>query len=126
MKELRKKTMLTVFFMLSAILIAVLVFVNVRNYAREEEGIRRSLDILEDRRAFRNGRAGEGEGMRPEDVLPPEDTQGPEGQRLRPHDLENMMIMDYEIYTAELKDGAVAAIYDHGNASEDFDAARTA
>ena len=126
MKELRKKTMLTVFFMLSAILIAVLVFVNVRNYAREEEGIRRSLDILEDRRAFRNGRAGEGEGMRPEDALPPEDTQGPEGQRLRPHDLENMMIMDYEIYTAELKDGAIAAIYDHGNASEDFDAARAA
>ena len=156
MKELRKKTNLTIFAILSAILITVLILMNVRGYVREREGIRRNLNILEDRGGFRNDRAVPGYGMEmqgdpalpqggmPENAqaLPPgsdiprgsektpapekptgtEPQQMPEERGLRPRDLENMMVMDYELYTVEVENGAIADIYSHGNSSEDFDA----
>ena len=117
MKELRKKTNLTLIAILSMILLTVLVLVNVRAYVREEEGIERNLNILEERGGMRN----DGKERRPGDDRLPEDSR-----ELRPRDLENMMVMDYELYTVEVENGEIAGIYSHGNSSEDFDAAAAA
>ena len=112
MNELRKKTYLTIFIMLNIILIASLLIVNVRSYIRESENIERNLNILENRGGFR-GRG---------------NNSGPEGQdsmaerKMKPKDLENMMVMDYELYTVELLDGEVFKVFNHGNESDDFDA----
>ena len=122
MNELKRKTNFTLFAILSVILVTVLVLVNVRSYVREEENIRRNLNILEDRGRSFNDR------FKPdEDREPPADEKGagnapePENERLKPSDLENMMVMDYELYTVELKDGKIDGIYSHGSESEDFD-----
>ena len=50
MKELRRKTFVTIFFILSAILIVALVFMNVQNYSAKKESIERSLNIIDERR----------------------------------------------------------------------------
>ncbi|MBR5421664.1 MAG: HAMP domain-containing histidine kinase [Lachnospiraceae bacterium] len=118
MKELRKKTYLTIFAMLSMILLTVLVLVNVHAYVREEEGVRRNLNILEDR-----GRRDESKEPRP-GAGGQEDA--PRDAGLKPRDLENMMVMDYELYTVEVENGEIAGIYSHGNSSEDFDPAAVA
>ncbi len=154
MKELRKKTNLTILFLLSAILIAALVMVNVQSYGREREDIKRSLDILENRRGFPGEGPGFGEGpgrgegfdpgedpgLKEGKVFDPGEKPGPkEGEKqdfdrperpdfdedkepgMKPRDLKNMMVMDHELYTVEIEDGEIGEIFNHGNASEDFD-----
>ncbi|MCR5687466.1 MAG: HAMP domain-containing histidine kinase [Lachnospiraceae bacterium] len=108
MKELRKKTCLTILALLSVILAASLVMVNVRSYNREKDGVMRNLNILDDRGAMRRG---------------PEGRPAPEGGKTQPpRDIENMMVMDYELYTVKLNGGQIEEIVSHGNSSEDFSA----
>ena len=133
MKELRKKTLLTIFSILSVILVAGLTLVNARNYIREKEDIQRNLDILEQRGKFWNDRFGPDDNEVPPEMpadgeLPPGEPPSdafkddfPGDQRLSPSDLENMIIMDYELYTVELKDGEIDGIFSLGNSSDDFD-----
>ncbi len=131
MKELRKKTYLTLFIILSLILLTVLVLVNVRSYIREREDVMINLDILENRNAFfgnrpgpwMNGPGGEGKpeedpGKQDPDFRMPE--EGMEGPRLKPRELENMIIPETELYTVAIKDGAIDGIFTFGNTSEDF------
>ena len=112
MKELRKKTILTLVSILSFILLSVMILVNVRYYAGEKEGIMRSLDILENKRGMRD----------PEGQKPGEEAPKPDERRMRPRDMENVMIMDYEIYIVEIADGAITKVFNAGNSSEGFDA----
>lgn len=112
MKELRKKTTLTLFSILSFILLSVMILVNVRSYAGEKEGIMRSLDILEGKRGMRDM-----DGRRPGEEAPK-----PDEHRMRPRDMENVMIMDYEIYIVEIADGAITKVFNAGNTSDGFDA----
>lgn len=112
MKELRKKTTLTLFSILSFILLSVMILVNVRSYAGEKEGIMRSLDILEGKRGMWDM-----EGRRPGEEAPK-----PDEHRTRPQDMENVMIMDYEIYIVEIADGAITKVFNAGNTSDGFDA----
>ncbi len=112
MKELRKKTTLTLFSILSFILLSVMILVNVRSYAGEKEGIMRSLDILEGKRGMRDM-----EGRRPGEEAPK-----PDEHRMRLRDMENVMIMDYEIYIVEIADGAITKVFNAGNTSDGFDA----
>ena len=53
MKELRRKTAFTLILILSLILIAVMVLLNVRTYADQKEEIRRNLDVLENKKEMR-------------------------------------------------------------------------
>jgi len=103
MKELKKKTYMTIFAMLSLAVITVLVFVNVRNYAAEKDRVDRILNTM-DERGFGDRPGGPGE---PEPEKP---------------DFQNMMVMDYELYTVLIEDGEVTDVYSHGNISEAFDA----
>ena len=51
MKELRKKTILTIFSILSAILITALTVLNINSYRREYLSIEHGLNIFDDRSA---------------------------------------------------------------------------
>lgn len=109
MKELRKKTILTIFSILTAILITGLTLLNINSYRREYLSIERGLNVFDNRGGFKEG--------------PP----GPNGAgngdlKQRPHDLDNMMVMDNEVYTVKLAaDGEIESIISHGNTSGDFD-----
>jgi signal transduction histidine kinase len=109
MKELRKKTTITIFVIFSAILIVSLLMLNIRNYNRERESIEKNLNILENRSGLKDGLNGKNKG-------------GKENRKLKVRELENTMIMDYEIYTVELDDSEISKITGHGYESEDFDA----
>lgn len=109
MKELRKKTILTIFSILSAILITALTVLNINSYRREYSSIEHGLHIFDDKGGFRGGRPGP-------------NGSGNEENKPIPRDLDNMMIMDNEVYTVKLdKDGNITDIYSHGNTSDDFD-----
>lgn len=109
MKELRKKTILTIFIILSAILITALSALNINSYRREYLSIERGLNIFDNKGGFPGGPPGPG-GMNNKEKKP------------MPRDLDNMMIMDNEVYTVKLgPDGEITDIYSHGNTSDDFD-----
>lgn len=121
MKELRNKLFLTIFSILSLVVIVTLVLGNVQNYNREKEGIVRNLAIFDDG------------GVRDDPSRPrvmfepdfaPDDKPEDAGTGLGDpgkFDPEQMMIMDHEVYTAELSDGKAVRIISHGNSSDDFD-----
>ena len=109
MKELRKKTTITIFVIFSAILITSLLTINIRNYGRERESIEKNLNILENRGGLKNG-------------LNVKNKGGKDDRKIKFRELENTMIMDYEIYTVEINDSQITKIVSHGNESKDFDA----
>ena len=109
MNELRRKTFLTIYAILTAILVTALVLINIRNYNMERGNIERILNILDERGGMRNGeRTPEAGGM--------------DGRMPGPRDPNNMMVMDYEAYTVVLDDKyEIETIYSHGNEADDFD-----
>ncbi|MBR3103232.1 MAG: HAMP domain-containing histidine kinase [Lachnospiraceae bacterium] len=120
MKELRKKTKWTLIAILSMILLVVLVLMNVRAYQREREDIRRSLGMLDNR--MRPGNPGSNPVMGGTERPPvPGDRTGSQDPAGKPWDMENLMILDHELYIVELQDGAISEIRCLGEASEDFD-----
>ena len=93
MKKLTKKTFITIFSIISSFLIISLIFINVENYKREYENIKRNLTTISP--AFRpNGR--------------------------KEPELDKMMIMDYEVYTIRINNNHIENIISHGNKT-DFD-----
>ena len=114
MKELRRKTFLTIFFILSSILIVALVFLNIQNYNSRKESIERSLNIIDDRRGERGFRNDQMQGQMPGPEEQPQDQKN--------QDIDKMMIMDQEVYSVELLDGQIVRIIEHGDFDSDFDA----
>lgn len=116
------------------ILLVVLVFLNVHSYNREKEDIRRSLNILDSRM----GPAEPGKESASDDfVKNPDPVQVPEKPAAEeppeqeiygtePRRIENMMILDHELYTVEIENGNIAGIYSLGETSEDFDVNKVA
>lgn len=111
MKELRRKTAFTLILILSLILIAVMVLLNVRTYADQKEEIRRNLDVLENKKEMRE----------PGAVRPIDEPEKYEGWKMKPRDMENVMILDHEIYIVEIKEGEITEVFNSGNTSDDFD-----
>ena len=111
MKELRRKTAFTLILILSLILIAVMVLLNVRTYADQKEEIRRNLDVLENKKEMRE----------PGAVRPLDEPEKTEGWKMKPRDMENVMILDHEIYIVEIKEGEITEVFNSGNTSDDFD-----
>lgn len=126
MRELRRKTGTTLFVLLSFFLLAVLLLLNVRAYAREAESVRRNLNVLEERKGAPVGDpwAGKKEAEKSgseKNIPEKKEPERTEDNRVPPDDIRDMMIMDYELYTATIKDGQVTEINSHGEVSEDFD-----
>ena len=95
MKELNRKTFITIFSILSLFVVIGLTIVNATNYTREYNNLKRTLNIKEN---FKMGR----------------DFPGP-------MNFENMMIMDYEVYSINIGDYGIYEISSHSNVDSSFD-----
>lgn len=95
MKELNKKTTLTIFLIFSIFLLLNIIVINVSSYKKEYEGIKRALTFNEDKRNFKND--------------------------MPPKEFDNMMVMDHEVYTIRLHINKVVQIIKHSNNESDFD-----
>ena len=132
MKELNKKVFLTIYAILTVFLLISLIILNVQYYKREYENVSRNLNIFYDRGMF--FRPSDGMDERPDDEQNGSSEENPmngpgeapdDGNGQEPPDIENMMIIDYEVYTALIVDGEVDKIFANGNVSSDFDSLGT-
>ncbi len=97
MKELNKKVFKTIFLILSLFLLVGVFSYNISSYTKEYNGVRRNLNFMDERNEFNHFNP------KPED-----------------RDLDNMMIMDYEVYTVELDDNEIEII-SHSSSTSNFD-----
>ena len=115
MKELNRKVFKTIFFILSLFIVTGIIIYNVSSYKKEYDNIKRNLTLMEDRN-----------NTKPEDN-PPEPRE-PNENMLEPKDreLDNMMIMDYEVYSVKLNNNGIERIINHSDNISDFDVERAA
>ena len=107
MKELNKKVFNTIFWILSIFIITGIFIYNLNIYRTEYNGINRLLNDIEDRSKIENK------------VFNP---FVPETDR----NFENMMIMDYEVYTVSLDDNQIEKIIYHSNYTSKFNVEKIA
>lgn len=96
MKQLNRKVFTTIFLILSIFIFLGITIYNTQIYKREYESIRRNLTFMEDKptpREFNNLNK----------------------------DIDNMMIMDYEVYTVKLNNNEIERIISHNNNTSNFD-----
>ena len=103
MKELNRKVFKTIFLILSVFIFLIIFIYNVEVYRKEYSAVQRNLGFMEERIS------------KPSYGIPSFN----EGQEDR--DFENMMIMDYEVYTVILNDGEIEKIISHSNTISNFD-----
>ena len=101
MKKLSRKVNLTIFSIISLFLLIIIIVYNVQSYQREYNNIHRNLSFIEDNGHFPKEMN--------EDIVRPE------------RDLNNMMIMDYEVYTVKINNNRVEQIIGHSNNTSNFD-----
>ena len=101
MKELNKKTFLTIFVILSSFMISSLIILNIQSYNKEYESIRRNLTFSDNNHRLKD-----------DDKF--EDNNRP--------DIDNMKIFDYEVYTVELENGQIKKVISHSTVDNEFDA----
>ncbi len=106
MKELNNKVFKTIFLILSLFIIFGVVIYNIETYKTEYENVKRNLTFMEDKNT----------------IKPPE-LKEYNTSRISPkeHEIDNMMIMDYEVYTVILNNKHIEKIISHGNNTNDFD-----
>ena len=97
MKELNNKVFKTIFILLSLFIIIGVIIYNASSYKNEYDNVKRNISFMEDRN------------HKPEDA-PPE-----------PKDFDNMMIMDYEVYTIKLNNNEIEEIINHSNNTSNFE-----
>ena len=103
MKELNRKVFNTIFIILSVFIFIIVFIYNVEIYRREYSAVQRNLSFMEERITKPNYR---------NPII--DDEQDDRG-------FENMMIMDYEVYTVILSDGEIERIISHSSNTSDFD-----
>ena len=100
MKELNRKVFKTIFILLSTfILIGILIY-NINSYKNEYNNVKRNLTFIEDRNDFNK------------DNKPPEP---------KDKEIDNMMIMDYEVYTVKINNNQIESINKHTTNNTNFD-----
>lgn len=95
MKQLNKKVFTTIFLILSIFIFLGITIYNTQIYKREYESIRRNLTFMEEKRM-------------------PREFNNPN------KDIDNMMIMDYEVYTVKLNNNEIERIISHNNNTSNF------
>jgi len=98
MKELNRKVFITIFSIFSVFIILGITIYNIEGYKREYESVRRNLNFIEDKptpKEFNN-------------------INNPN------KDIDNMMIMDYEVYTIKLNNNEIDRIISHNNNTSNF------
>ena len=110
MKELNRKVFKTIFLILSLFIVTGIVIYNVSSYKKEYDNVKRNLTFMEDRNTAMP------EANPPEPKEPKENMPEPKDR-----ELENMMIMDYEVYSVKLNNNAIERIINHSNNTSNFD-----
>ena len=107
MKELNKKVFKTIFIILSIFIITGTTIYNISSYKKEYDNIKRNLLFMDNK------------GNSKLENNPPEpkkiDDSMPEP---KDRDLDNMMIMDYEVYTIKLNSNEIDRIINHSSTSD--------
>ena len=101
MKKLNKKVFVTIFSILSFFLILGIIIYNLQDYKEEYDGISRSLSFIDD---FKHEPTSFNSPFRPDK-----------------RELDNAMIMDYEVYTIKLGEDGIERIIGHSELESDFD-----
>ena len=107
MRELNKKVFKTIFFILSFFVVTGTLVYNVSSYKKEYDNIKRNLGFIE------------------EEKIPEPSDLNPSRPNPKDRDLDNMMIMDYEVYTVKLDGNKIERIINHSNNSS-FDVQKVA
>ena len=81
MKELSRKVFFTIFVIFTLFIVFSISFINIQNYKREYESVRRSLNIIEEDEFKKN---------KPFFIF-----------------FDNMRILDYEVYTIRIVDNKI-------------------
>ena len=106
MKELNKKVFKTIFIILSIFIVSGIVIYNVQSYKKEYDSVKRNLNFIEERNI-------------PQDLPEPIDLD-PSAPEPKDRDLDNMMIMDYEVYTVKLNNKKIEKIINHSSSTGEF------
>jgi signal transduction histidine kinase len=105
MKELSRKVFKTIFLILSLFVIVGIVIYNINAYKNEYDNVERTLSMTNERSNRRNN------DDRPAIMNPTEDDR----------QIENLMIMDYEVYTVILSNNEIEKIINHSSSTSDFE-----
>ena len=105
MKKLSNKVFLSIFLIFSIILISTVFFYNIQNYKEEYDNVDRILNFIEDNRFGRPFY------IQGDNIFPNNNDRN----------LDNMMFIDYEVYTIILNHNEIETIIGHSNESDDFD-----
>ena len=105
MKELNNKVFKTIFILLSTFVIFGIITYNFSSYEKEYENIRRNLTFLNDKKPNKM------------DNKPPETKDFLEQND---RTIDNMMIMDYEVYTVKLNNGKIERIINHSDSTSNL------
>ena len=103
MKELNRKVFNTIFLILSVFVFLIVFIYNVEAYRKEYRSVQRNLNFMEE------------SNNRPNYIIPMP------GEEQEDRDFENMMIMDYEVYTVRLSNGEIEKIISHSSDMSNFD-----
>ena len=99
MKVLSRKVFITIFSILSLFVCLNVVIYNIQTYKKEYDNIRRNLSLMDNRQNLQsNNRAQSSE-----------------------NDLDNMLIVDYEVYTIKLNNTNIEKVFYHNNSPVNFD-----
>ena len=99
MKNLNRKVFFTIFSIISVFLIISIVAYNIQNYRKEYEGIQRNLNFVEGAKPF-NIRS---------------------SSQFDNSDMDNMLIMNYEVYTVKITNDNIIKIIGHSGINSNFD-----
>ena len=98
MKELNRKVFKTIFLIISLFILFGITIYNVTAYKKEYNNVYRNLNFIESKNNFKNNMP-EPKGLLNQDN----------------NDLDNMMIMDYEVYTIKLNNEKIERIINHSD-----------
>ena len=110
MRELNRKVFKTIFLILSLFIISGTLIYNTVIYKKEYDNIKRNLTFMEDRIP------------RPEDEYTKREIFDDFIFEPQDREIDNMMIMDYEVYTVKIKNRQIKKIISHSTNTSDFNA----
>ena len=108
MKELNRKVFKTIFSIFTIFIVTGLIIYNISSYKKEYDNVKRNLTFMEDRNVPKK------EDNPPEPREPKEDMSEPKYR-----ELDNMIIMDYQVYTVKLNNNKIEKVINHTNNKDD-------
>ena len=109
MKKLNRKVFKTIFIILSLFIITGIIVYNVSSYKKEYDNVKRNLTFMVERNT-----------SKPEGN-PPEPKVFNESIPEKDKELDNMMIMDYDVYSVILNNNEIDRIINHSKNTSNFD-----